>query len=294
QRAKGTGLGLAITRQLVNLMGGEVEVSSELGKGSRFWFDLTLPVVESKKKEEKPINGHINGYQGARRHILVVDDKAQNRLLLRDLLSPLGFAISSASNGQQEVQLTRQLKPDLVLTDLLMPVMSGFEAVKQIRHFAPDLPIIAISASAFEIDLKKSRLAGCNAFLPKPIEEPALLALIGQHLELEWIYEVIEDQGDDYDQHNNEAQDKTSKNEPFHAPRLIAPPAEELEQLYELAMLGRISAIRKQLAHIEQLDQKYAPFASQVRKLARAFEDDKIVALIEKQLELNRDLHQLA
>ena len=279
QRAKGTGLGLAITRQLLNLMGGEVYVESELGKGSRFWFDLSFPVVKPKKKEEKPINGYITGYQGATRHILVVDDHAQNRLLLRDLLSPLGFEISQAENGLQEVELTRQLKPDLILTDLLMPVMSGFEAVKQIRQLAPELPIIAISASASEIDEQKSHLAGCNAFLPKPIEERTLLALIRQQLGLEWIYEVIED--------HEEAQYKTSKNERHNANQLTAPPADELEVLYESALLGKVSDIRKWAAHIEQLDAKYAPFANQVRQLAQAFEDEKIVTLVEQYLEVS-------
>ncbi|MGB0386082.1 MAG: ATP-binding protein [Ardenticatenaceae bacterium] len=285
QRAKGTGLGLAITRQLVHLMGGEVQVESELGKGSRFWFDLTLPVVATKKKEEeaeKRINGYIKGYQGARRTILVVDDIEENRLLLSSMLSPLGFEIVLAENGQQEVKLTRQIKPDLILTDLMMPVMNGFEAVKEIRHFAPRLPVIAISASVFGMDQQKSRLAGCDAFLPKPVDEQTLLALIRQHLELEWIYEVIEDQDEDNDHDNEQAQEKTTKNKPLNALRLIAPPAEELEKLYELANLGKMSAIRKRLAHIEQLDQTYAPFAHQVRQLARGFEDEKIAALVEQ------------
>ena len=279
QRAKGTGLGLAITRQLVNLMGGEVFVSSELGKGSTFWFDLTLPVVAAKEKEkEVPLNRHLSGYQGARRHILLVDDKSQNRLVLRDFLEPLGFQISEAENGREEVELARQIQPDLILTDLVMPVMNGFEAVKEIRQFARDLPIIAISANAFEADQKKSRFAGCDAFLPKPIEEQKLLALISQLLALEWAYSTSENNEQTFANPMPDGQSAGGL--------LVAPPAEELEALYELAMLGKISDIRKWAAHIEQLEETYAPFANKVRELAQGFEDEKIVALVEKYLDL--------
>jgi len=288
QRAKGTGLGLAITRRLVNLMGSEVFVSSELGKGSRFWFDLILPVVAAEAQTPPALNKRIIGYQGAKRHILVVDDNAQNRLLLRDLLSPLGFEITEAQNGQQEVEISRQIKPDLdlILTDLMMPVMSGFEAVKEIRHFAPHLPIIAISASVFGMDQQKSRVAGCNAFLPKPVDEQKLLTLIGEQLAVEWIYEVIE-------YNNEQSKEKTSKNEPFNAALLIAPPAKELKLLYELANLGKICDIRKWADHIEQLDQTYADFANKVQQLAMAFEDEKIVALVEEYLTVSQPLERI-
>ncbi|MGB0384739.1 MAG: ATP-binding protein [Ardenticatenaceae bacterium] len=274
QRAKGTGLGLAITRQLLHLMGGEVYVESELGVGSRFWFDLSLPVLAAPKKEEPEIKGRIIGYQGAKRTILVVDDREENRLVLSNMLSPLGFEIIEGENGQQEVDLARQITPDLILTDLHMRVMNGFEAVKKIRTFAPQLPIIAISASAFEIDRKNSHMAGCDAFLPKPVDEQKLLALISTHLGLEWTYE---EQNQELMAHA--ATDSTTP--------LIVPPPAELEIIYELASLGKMSALRQQLTHIEQLDSQYAPFAHQVRELARGFEDDKIVALVEKYMQQN-------
>ncbi|MGB0389471.1 MAG: ATP-binding response regulator, partial [Ardenticatenaceae bacterium] len=262
--------GLAITRQLVSLMGGEIKVESQLGKGSRFWFDLTLPVVAAKQEEQESINGHIIGYQGAKRTILVVDDRLENRFVLLNMLSPLGFEIVLGKDGQEAVTLARQLKPDLMLTDLVMPVMSGFEAVKEIRKFAPQLPIIAISASVFDMDQKKSQIAGCDGFLPKPVDEKKLLGAISPLLGLEWVYE--EEKGNLADQQPNDP------------PPLIAPPTEQLELLHELASLGRMSAIRQRLAHIEQLDSQYAPFANQVRKLARGFEDEKILALVEKHM----------
>jgi len=274
QRAQGTGLGLAITRRLVSLMGGEVKVESQSGVGSWFWFDLTLPVRDAKLEEKEGMNKPITGYKGRKRSILVVDDRLENRLLLLNMLSPLGFEVLLAQNGQECVQLARQVKPDLILTDLVMPVMSGFEAVKEIRQITEiqETSIIAISASVFEMDQKKSRIAGCDDFLPKPVDEKKLLAAISALLNLEWIYEESEPNS----QATNQALDDRSPS------IFIPPPTEELECLYELASIGRMSALRQRVTNLEQLDSQYAPFANKVRELARAFEDDKILALIEE------------
>jgi CheY-like chemotaxis protein len=283
QRAKGTGLGLAITRQLVHLMGGEVYVESELGKGSRFWFDLSFPVVEQAQGDSQVDDPRrITGYQGKRLSVLVVDDKAENRHVLRDLLTPLGFEIIEAEDGQQEVELARELQPDLILTDLVMPMMDGFQAVKAIRQFNKELPIIAISANAFaptghdsvpfgyKSEQQRSLKVGCNAFLPKPVDAQKLLALIEKHSKLEWLYE----------------QSSTAGKRSCEIP-LIPPPPQQLEALYEAAILGMMSKIRKQMEQLEQLDAKYAPFALKVRELARAFEDEQIVALVEGYMATN-------
>jgi CheY-like chemotaxis protein len=265
QRAKGTGLGLAITRQLVNLMGGDIHVESELGKGSRFWFDLTMPVAEvGQTEEEVDDKRQIAGYKGQRRKVLVVDDQAENRYVLRDLLTPLGFEITEAADGQQAIEQTRAIKPDLILTDLVMPVMDGFKAVKAIRLFDKELPIIAISASVWEAEQQMSLKIGCNAFLSKPVDAQKLLALIEKHLGLTWLYEVS----------------TTDSKQPQERP-LIPPPPQQLEALYEAAIMGMMSQIRQELDKIEQLDAKYAPFALKLRELARGFEDEKILALVE-------------
>jgi len=267
QRAKGTGLGLAITRQLVALMGGEIKVESKLGKGSLFWFDLTFPVVDIEEGQPiQSINGRIMGYQGPTRKVLVVDDIPENRLVLFNMLQPLGFEIEDAHNGAIAVDKAREVHFDLILMDLVMPVMNGFEAIKEIRHFAPQVPIIAISANAFERDRQRSLKIGANAFLPKPIEEEALLSLISTHLSLKWLIE--------------EAANKSEADAP--AAPLIRPPTEQLKTLHNLAQGGMMSRIRKQADKIEKIDAKYVPFAEKVRQLARDFEDDEIVALVEQ------------
>jgi len=273
QQLKGTGLGLAITRQWVSLMGGEVKVESQFGEGSTFWFDLSLPMTEAAEKDERQqieIKGRILGYQGAKRTILVVDDRPQNRMILANMLQPLGFTIIEGENWPQEIELARQNQPDLILTDLIMPHqcnMNHVEAVKKIRQVAPHTPIIAISANVFETERQKSRLAGYDAFLPKPIESNDLLSLIAEQLQLEWHYE-----------------ETTAQTTADSAP-LIAPPSEELEILYELAMLGQILDLRQRIAYIEQLDSQYAPFANKLAKLAKRFEDEEILALLEEYME---------
>ena len=164
----------------------------------------------------------------------MVDDKEENRSVLQSMLEPLGFKMSLANDGQ-EIDLTKQLKPDCVLTDLVMPVKTGFEAVKEIRQI-PDLKdtvIIAISASVLDLYRRKSRHMGCDDFLPKPVQEAELLAALQSHLQLEWIYEEVAEFN---------LEDSIASESPELPTNL---PPEEVEILYELAMLGSMKKIRE-------------------------------------------------
>ena len=192
---KGAGLGLTISQQLVELMGGSLKVMSELGKGSTFWFDLTLPVVEvvaEAKQDKQELAGKVVGYKGKRRKLLLVDNTQEHRLVLLNLLESWDFEVTSAENGKQGLEITDEIRPDLIVTDLFMSLISGFGMVQELRHRAEfkELPIIAISASSFEGLERESKAAGCNAFLRKPIDEEKLLALLGEYLHLEWIFET--------------------------------------------------------------------------------------------------------
>jgi CheY-like chemotaxis protein len=275
QRMGGTGLGLAITRKFVSLMGSQVQFKSQLGQGSTFWFELSLPVVTSNIKQKENGEGALRGpskviaYQGRRQKVLIADDKLHNRLVLRDMLTPLGFDLLEAENGQECVALARQEQPDMILIDLVMPVMSGFDAVKMMRQQAAlqTVPIIAISASVFEEHQKESRLVGCDAFLAKPLRLDNLLTLLGSYLDLSWIY----------------ADSKpviTSQEE-----RLIAPPQQELERLHQLAMRGNIRRLRKQADYMASLDEQYIPFAKKLRELAQGFKRKQIIALLKQFME---------
>ncbi len=131
---EGSGLGLAISRQLVGLMGAELQVESTPGTGSVFWFDLELPEVERMMAREVKPTHKITGYAGARRRLLIVDDKKKNRDVLLAMLLPLGFDSIEAQNGQECVKQVLAMQPDLILLDLWMPVMDGFEAAKTMRN----------------------------------------------------------------------------------------------------------------------------------------------------------------
>jgi CheY-like chemotaxis protein len=213
--------------------------------------------------------------------VLVADDRRENRLVLLNLLEPLGFEVTLATNGREALDLAQEIRPDLILLDLVMPVMTGFEMVQHLRQLPEqaETPIIAISASVFAMDEAKSRLAGCDAFLPKPVEAGRLLDWCEKLLDLTWIYEVPAVA-------EVEPEPETAE---VVGP-LAAPAQEELEALYELAMLGKMTQIRERLARLEEADSRFVPFASRIRELADAFEDQRIAKFV---LELMNDENAL-
>ncbi|WP_284616857.1 ATP-binding protein [Aquabacterium humicola] len=187
RRAGGSGLGLSISRQLVRLMGSEIDVHSVPGQGSRFAFELELPVFEDLQPAEPPAPAII-GYDGPRRRVLIVDDVPVNRIVLADLLGQLGFEVDEAGNGQEGLERAQACRPDLIVLDNVMPVMDGLTATRLLRA-RPDtqgVPIIAASASASNEHQRASLAAGANVFLPKPIDHRRLLEQVGALLNLQW------------------------------------------------------------------------------------------------------------
>ncbi len=193
QAGTGTGLGLAISKEFVHMMGGEIAVTSQVGKGSIFKFDIPIregdvqPVT--KKADSRRALRLLDGQPLYR--VLVADDKEDNRTLLFDLLSQVGFETRQVSNGQEAVEQFKSWKPHLIFMDMRMPVMDGFEAIRRIRADAggKEVKIISATASVFEEDRRLVLASGADEFLPKPVRETDLFEMVRRLLHVEYVYE---------------------------------------------------------------------------------------------------------
>ena len=274
-RTQGTGLGLAVTRRLVELMGSHINVKSEVGEGSSFWFDVELPSMALEQTDAQNPEQRITGYTGRRLTVLIAEDEASNRSMLYNLLAPLGFDLILAKDGLEEIEKARELTPDVILTDLVMPGLNGFDAVKQIRRF-PELEgvvVIAISANVFENDKQQILLAGCDAFVTKPVKARQLFEVLEAQLNFQWLYEESNFQADIF----QEEKSKGDNDAPF-----LPPPNRELDRLHELTMGGDMDDIQAYATHLDVLDRKYHPFAEKLRELAKDFEDEQILRLVDR------------
>ncbi|OWY69154.1 hybrid sensor histidine kinase/response regulator [cyanobacterium TDX16] len=269
-QAQGSGLGLAITQKIVSLMKSTIQVSSQIGKGSIFWFDLELAETTRWLDIARlRSQGKIVGFHGNKQKILVVDDRWENRSILVSLLEPLGFEIAEAENGREGLEKASKFHPDLIVTDLVMPLMDGFEMLQRIRASEQLSGIVAIasSASVFETNQYRSLTAGANEFLPKPIQAEILLEMLRSHLNLTWIYE----------QHENQI----VSNQP-HQTEL--PPNEILTQLYELVKKGDLDKVLTIAYQIEKSNGKYLYFAQEIIQLTENFQVKQLREKLQKYL----------
>lgn len=207
---KGTGLGLTISRQFVRLMGGEIVVESQLEIGTSFKFEIPVGAVYAADIPEPQINLEVTGLEPNQPcyRILIVDDREDNRQLLVKMLSPLGFVLQQASNGSEAVEIWENWQPHLILMDVRMPVMDGYEATKEIRtriqqreqkqqgkapmsvcEFESPIPkIIALTASTIEGRRSFALLVGCDDFISKPFRKNDIFNSLNQHLGVKYLY----------------------------------------------------------------------------------------------------------
>jgi PAS domain S-box-containing protein len=192
---EGTGLGLTISRSFVRLMGGDIHVESESGQGTTVSFEIPVQLasVDMVSASASLPRRRIVGLAAGQLHhrILVVDDRPEARQLLVRLLTPFGFNVQEAGNGQQAVDIWQAWRPHLVCMDLRMPVMDGCTAARLIKA-SPEgqgTVIIALSASSFEEERADILAAGCDDFLRKPLQEDELFDLMQKHLGLHFVYE---------------------------------------------------------------------------------------------------------
>ena len=181
----GTGLGLAICRSIVKRMGGEIGVISQENQGSTFWFEIPyLPITIEKKIAGKEQPEEINEHEIT---ILVAEDNEYNYKLIESILKK-EYKLIHAWNGREAVELYLKHKPQIILMDINMPVMNGYEATREIRKYAPNVPIIAVTAFAYASDEEKIKEHGFNDYAPKPINASILKKQIIANLQRHFIF----------------------------------------------------------------------------------------------------------
>ncbi|MGA0197519.1 MAG: ATP-binding protein, partial [Prochlorotrichaceae cyanobacterium] len=189
---EGTGLGLAITRKFIDLMGGEIKIRSQLNQGTTVTFRLPVTLAQAEETQVAiPAKRFIKIDSDQNYRILIAEDRIESRHLLVKLLKPLGFEVQEAADGQSAIELWERWSPHLILMDMRMPIMNGYDATQYIkRHLKGQATIIiALTASAFSDDRSVILSAGCDDFLGKPFREAVLLEKISQHLGIRYIYE---------------------------------------------------------------------------------------------------------
>ncbi|HLO89296.1 MAG TPA: ATP-binding protein [Nostocaceae cyanobacterium] len=273
----GTGLGLTISRQFVQLMGGDIAVSSVLGQGSIFRFNIqiiptNIQAISTPKPTRKVIGLAPN--QPTYR-ILIVEDKWENRFLLQNLLAPLGFEVREAINGLEAVNLLDTWLPDLIWMDIQMPIMDGYEATQRIRKKFPSAPpfIIALTASAFKEDRSQILAAGCEDAVNKPFREETIWLKMAEYLGVQYIYEqpTPEESGQfsPLPQDSNQSIARDLANIPTELLTQICQAATQLDDELVLQLIEPISQINPAVAQF-------------LTNLVQTFRFDQIVNLIEK------------
>jgi signal transduction histidine kinase/ligand-binding sensor domain-containing protein/DNA-binding NarL/FixJ family response regulator len=188
----GTGLGLAICKQYAELMGGAIGVGGERGKGAVFHFEIPVTVLAAEAGPPEPQRGRIVGLaQGApRRRLLIVEDQPESRLLLHELLTPIGHDLREAVNGQEAVAVFNQWHPHLIFMDMRMPVMDGLEATRRIKatEAGAQTRIVALTAHALEAERRDILAAGCDDFIRKPYKDNEIFDALRKHLGTRFVH----------------------------------------------------------------------------------------------------------
>lgn len=264
---EGTGLGLPISRKLVELMGGQLRVESNPGLGSVFSFELPLKIVNYTtgsgiNHRAKP-SSRIVGYAGERKKVLIVDDLRANRMVLADYLKPLGFDISEASDGESALEVASSFRPHIIIMDMRMPNMDGFEATRRIRENSEfkDTIIFAFSASVFQDQRQNAINVGCNAFLTKPIDVDDLYSAFREYCGIRWI-------------------EKPLDKEPAVS-LSVYPSSDELLEILNDIRSGDIKSARKRITTLRDRDPEFKPFCDRAEELLNHFKIKELSKFLE-------------
>jgi two-component system sensor histidine kinase/response regulator len=277
---QGTGLGLPITSKFVQLMGGDITVNSVVGKGSIFTFDIQVTLAEATEVPTTQAKCKARGLAPNQPNyrILVVDDRFESRLVLVALLTSIGFCVREAENGREAITLWESWEPHLILMDMRMPVMDGYEATRLIKARNQSLItktiIIALTASTFEDERQMILSAGCDDFVGKPFREEVLLEKVSQHLGAVYICE----------EKAQNKEDTTQKTQAILTPTdikhyLSQMPAEWVVKLHNAGALGSDNLV---LELITQIPQENALLIATLSDLVNEFQFEKIIKLTQQ------------
>ncbi len=281
QLQEGSGLGLSISRQFARLMGGDISVSSELGQGCLFRFDVELECADQADVETARPGQRVYGLapdqkapDGGPYRLLVVEDREANRRLLVRLLEalgppPQGFELREAANGLEAIEVWERWKPHLIWMDMRMPVMDGREATRRIKAMpqGQSTVIVALTATAFEEDRETILLEGCDDFVRKPYRKEVIYDVLARHLGVSFVYE------------EREVDAVASSAGALSADALAAQPSDWLAELRAATIKADMS---RMLALVEQIRRQDASLAEALEGLTHDFEYKRILALIEQ------------
>jgi signal transduction histidine kinase/CheY-like chemotaxis protein len=256
---EGTGLGLPITQRLVAALGANLTVTSHRGAGSKFVVEIDFELAPAPQPAMISA-AEIEGYSGNTRIVLVADDDHDNRALVSQLLESVGFLVQSVSNGFEAIQRVRSIRPDLIITDLVMPVVDGMELMRTLRaeQALNSIPVIAMSASASEYAREEALQAGCSGFISKPLRLTSLLEIVGAQLRLQWRYR---------------ASTAVRANEPLDLPAEPFQLDSELAgELQHLAMQGDILSLSARIEAALSGDDAARSFCAEIRALVAQYD----------------------
>jgi len=266
----GTGLGLTISRSLAELMGGEISLESKVGKGSTFNFRLMLFKLYKDAKEPEFNNSKAIDYHGDKRTVLVVDDDEHQRQLIQHLLTPIGFNVLSAEDALIGFDQLKAHDIDLILMDVQMPRMNGWQMLKQIRELHYQTPVLMVSANARDTEYNQQAEGLHNGYIAKPVNLEALLGKIAQLLNLQWQYKETEN---------------INSNEAVQVDKELVS-TEQYQDLIALAEIGYLSGFKDKFLEIESKYRYPEDSASQILEYVEVCNFPKIIEYLN---ELNHE-----